>query len=172
MISYTICFLSTFLKHKQIFNKNYAGVFHAINKVLMQPGNKCLTQTFCGYLEANGFTILFKVLTDTGLCDKLDGLDEGTLFAPTDEAFSKLPPETVDCLTDENNSDALTDILLYHVTESELDSNTLTSDNPGTTFMIDSTGGDIVINDSSKVKDPFDVDIQNGEYPYLFLILT
>ena len=134
--------------------------------------------TFCDYLNTTddgNFTFLFEALNSTGLCDDLADLPEdpgATLFAPTDDAFSKLPPETVDCLTDENNSDALTDILLYHVTESQLDSNTLTSDNPGTTFMIDRTGGDIVINDSSKVKDPFDVDIQNGEYPYLFLILT
>ena len=128
--------------------------------------------TFCGYLnttEDGNFTTLFSVLNSTDLCGALEAGGPYTLFAPTDEAFSKLPPETVDCLTDENNSDALTDILLYHVTESELDSNTLTSDNPGTTLMIDSTSGDIVINDSSKVKDPFDVDIQNGEHPHLFL---
>ena len=140
--------------------------------VLMPPGNKCLTPTFCGYLdttEDGNFTTLFGALNSTGLCDALDGLDQGTLFAPTDEAFDKLPENILECLG--NKTDALTDILLYHVAE-----NVLTSDLPpslplktllkGETLSVNSTSGNILINDNSKVESPFDVDIVNGEHLY------
>ena len=140
------------------------------------------TDTFCDYLQGDGnFTFLFEALNSTGLCDALDNLDKGTLFAPTNEAFDALnasQPEVVECLSNETNADALTDILLFHVTKSELDSKTLTSVDPGTTFetlldgetiSVNSTDGKLIINDNSTVEEPFDVDIVNGEHSYLFL---
>jgi uncharacterized surface protein with fasciclin (FAS1) repeats len=67
-------------------------------------------------LEERGrYTTLLSLLDLTGLTPALEGRDVRTLFAPTDEAFAKLPPETVDFLI--NNPDVLTEVLLYHVVD-------------------------------------------------------
>ncbi len=60
---------------------------------------------------ADNFTILVKALRDTGLDKALSGTETFTLFAPTDEAFQKLPAGTLDGLT----ADELVGILRYHV---------------------------------------------------------
>lgn len=49
-----------------------------------------------------------------------------TVFAPTDAAFAKLPPGTVDNLVKPDNADKLRDILKYHVTTSVYTADKLT----------------------------------------------
>jgi uncharacterized surface protein with fasciclin (FAS1) repeats len=51
----------------------------------------------------------------SGLVDTLKGAGPFTLFAPTDEAFAKLPAGTVEDLLKPENLETLTNILLYHV---------------------------------------------------------
>ena len=50
-----------------------------------------------------------------GLVDTLNGPGPFTVFAPTDDAFNKLPAGTVDTLTQPENKAQLTKILTYHV---------------------------------------------------------
>jgi len=50
-----------------------------------------------------------------GLVDTLEGPGPFTVFAPTDDAFAKLPPGTVDNLVKPENHDTLVKILTYHV---------------------------------------------------------
>src|ERR1700761_9435177 len=50
-----------------------------------------------------------------GLVDTLNGPGPFTVFAPTDDAFAKLPPGTVDNLVKPENKDMLTKVLTYHV---------------------------------------------------------
>ncbi|HBF61288.1 MAG TPA: Nex18 symbiotically induced protein, partial [Methyloceanibacter sp.] len=50
-----------------------------------------------------------------GLVDTLKGDGPFTVFAPTDEAFAKLPAGTVDDLLKPENKDKLVAILTYHV---------------------------------------------------------
>jgi uncharacterized surface protein with fasciclin (FAS1) repeats len=50
-----------------------------------------------------------------GLVDTLQGAGPFTVFAPTNEAFDKLPPGTVDTLVKPENKDALVKVLTYHV---------------------------------------------------------
>ncbi len=59
------------------------------------------------------FTTLVTALVATGLVDTLKGEGPFTVFAPTDEAFAKLPEGTLDDLL--ANTEALSDVLLYHV---------------------------------------------------------
>ena len=61
------------------------------------------------------FKTLAAALTAAGLVDTLKGEGPFTVFAPTDEAFAKLPAGTVDTLLKPDNKDQLTDILTYHV---------------------------------------------------------
>ena len=57
-----------------------------------------------------------------GLVDTLNGPGPFTVFAPTDEAFAKLPAGTVDTLVKPENKATLTKILTYHVVPGRLDS--------------------------------------------------
>lgn len=61
------------------------------------------------------FTTLVKALQQAGLVDTLNGDGAFTVFAPTDDAFKKLPEGTLDNLLKPENKDMLKDILLYHV---------------------------------------------------------
>ena len=50
-----------------------------------------------------------------GLVDTLSGAGPFTVFAPTNEAFAKLPPGTVESLLKPENKDKLQAVLTYHV---------------------------------------------------------
>jgi uncharacterized surface protein with fasciclin (FAS1) repeats len=60
-------------------------------------------------------TTLVAAVKAAGLVDTLKGPGPFTVFAPTNEAFAKLPAGTVDTLVKPENKDALTKILTYHV---------------------------------------------------------
>lgn len=64
-------------------------------------------------VEAGSFTTLAQALTAAGLVDTLKGPGPYTVFAPTDEAFAKLPPGTLDALLADKAK--LTKVLTYHV---------------------------------------------------------
>jgi len=64
-------------------------------------------------VEAGNFKTLVKAVQEAGLADKLSGEGPFTVFAPTDEAFSKLPEGTIESLL--QDKDKLTEILTYHV---------------------------------------------------------
>ncbi len=62
---------------------------------------------------AGSFTTLAKAIEAAGLTETLKGEGPFTVFAPTDEAFAKLPKGTVDALLKDKAK--LTAILTYHV---------------------------------------------------------
>ena len=61
------------------------------------------------------FTTLVTAVTAAGLVDTLKGAGPFTVFAPTDEAFAKLPAGTVENLLKPENLETLKNVLLYHV---------------------------------------------------------
>jgi uncharacterized surface protein with fasciclin (FAS1) repeats len=60
-------------------------------------------------------TTLVTAIKAAGLVDALKGPGPFTVFAPTNQAFAKLPPGTVENLLKPENRDQLKTILLYHV---------------------------------------------------------
>lgn len=62
---------------------------------------------------AGSFNTLVKAIQAAGLVDTLKGTGPFTVFAPTDEAFAKLPAGTLDGLL--KDKAALTKVLTYHV---------------------------------------------------------
>lgn len=60
-----------------------------------------------------------------GLVDTLEGPGPFTVFAPTDDAFAKLPAGTVDNLVKPENKDTLVKILTYHVVPGKITSKEL-----------------------------------------------
>ncbi len=77
-----------------------------------EPAKKDIVDTAIG---AGSFKTLAAALTAAGLIDTLKGPGPFTVFAPTDEAFKKLPAGTVEDLLKPENKKKLTDILTYHV---------------------------------------------------------
>jgi len=66
-------------------------------------------------VSAGQFETLVAAVKAAGLVDTLKGEGPYTVFAPTDEAFAKLPAGTVDDLLKPENKDKLVAILTYHV---------------------------------------------------------
>ena len=66
-------------------------------------------------VAAGQFKTLAAALTAAGLVDTLKGPGPFTVFAPTDAAFAKLPPGTLDTLLKPESKAKLTAILTYHV---------------------------------------------------------
>jgi transforming growth factor-beta-induced protein len=66
-------------------------------------------------VAAGSFKTLATALTAAGLVDTLKGTGPFTVFAPTDEAFAKLPAGTVESLLKPENKEQLVKILTYHV---------------------------------------------------------
>jgi uncharacterized surface protein with fasciclin (FAS1) repeats len=71
-------------------------------------------------VAAGTFTTLATALQAADLADTLKGKGPFTVFAPTDEAFSKLPAGTVESLLKPENKEKLKAILLYHVVSGDV----------------------------------------------------
>lgn len=74
------------------------------------------TQDIVGVASSAGsFNTLVAAVKAAGLVDTLKGPGPFTVFAPTDEAFAKLPAGTVESLLKPENKQKLADILTFHV---------------------------------------------------------
>jgi len=71
------------------------GVIHVIDNVIL--GGDVVDVA----VGAGAFTTLVKIVSDLGLVETLKGIDAVTIFAPSDEAFAKLPEGTLESLTTE-----------------------------------------------------------------------
>ncbi len=66
-------------------------------------------------VQANNVTTLVAAVKAADLVETLSGAGPFTVFAPTNEAFKKLPEGTVETLIEPENKEKLTSILTYHV---------------------------------------------------------
>ncbi len=87
------------------------GVIHVIDTVIL-PASESIVGTA---KNAGTFETLLAAAGAAGLADVLDGQGPFTVFAPTDEAFAKLPAGTVESLLKPENKDLLVAILKFHV---------------------------------------------------------
>lgn len=87
------------------------GTIHVIDRVIM-PSTKDIVETA---MEAGSFGTLVAAVKAAGLVEALKAKGPITVFAPTDEAFAKLPAGTVESLLEPENKQKLADILKYHV---------------------------------------------------------
>ena len=116
-------------------------------------------------VAAGQFTTLAAALQAAGLVDTLKGPGPFTVFAPTDEAFAKLPAGTVETLLKPENKDKLKAVLTYHVVagkamSSDLkDGQSVTTVN-GKTATVKIDGGKVMVGDATVVKP--DVAASNG----------
>ncbi|HEY9675858.1 MAG TPA: fasciclin domain-containing protein [Waterburya sp.] len=115
-------------------------------------------------VKAGSFNTLVAAVKAAGLVDTLKGAGPFTVFAPTDEAFAKLPDGTVDALL--KDIPKLKRILTYHVVSGKVKaadfSLTLRSATTveGSDVKIDVSNGSVKVNDAT-VSTP-DVGADNG----------
>lgn len=87
------------------------GVIHVIDQVIL-PVEQTLPEVAA---NAKSFGTLLAAVTAADLAETLSSPGPFTVFAPTDEAFSKLPEGTVETLLKPENKSQLIDVLTYHV---------------------------------------------------------
>jgi uncharacterized surface protein with fasciclin (FAS1) repeats len=116
-------------------------------------------------VENGSFTTLVAAVKAAGLVDTLKGDGPFTVFAPTDEAFAKLPEGTVEMLLMPENKDKLVAVLTYHVVSGKVmaadvvkidSANTL----QGGMLAVSTSGDTVMINDAKVVA--ADVKASNG----------
>ena len=96
----------------------------AFGATLARAGKQDIVDT----AVANGqFKTLATALNAAGLVNTLKGPGPFTVFAPTDDAFAKLPPGTLDDLLKPENKGKLTAILTYHVVPGAVTSRQVTN---------------------------------------------
>ncbi len=116
--------------------------------------------------NASNVTTLVAAVKAAGLVDVLKGAGPFTVFAPTNDAFAKLPAGTVDNLLKAENKDQLVDILTYHVVSGrylakDLKDGMTLKTVQGQTLTIGNKNGQITVNGSAMVQTK-DVVSKNG----------
>lgn len=123
-------------------------------------------------VAAGNFTTLVSAVKAAGLVDTLKGAGPFTVFAPTDEAFAKLPAGTLDALL--KDPAKLKEILLYHVVSGKVMAadvvkmkNAQTAE--GSSVTIHAMGGKVMVDKAEIVKT--DIACDNGVIHVLDAVL-
>ncbi len=113
---------------------------------------------------ADNFKALVAAVKAAGLVETLQGKGPFTVFAPTDEAFAKLPAGTLESLLKPENKEKLKGILLYHVVPAQVmaaDVKTMRAKTAGgKELSIKVEGGSVMVDNAKVVKT--DVTASNG----------
>lgn len=89
------------------------GIIHVIDNVILPAGDNIPATA----VKSGKFKTLVAAAKAAGLVEALSGKGPFTVFAPTDEAFAKLPKGTVEALLKPENKAKLASILKYHVVQ-------------------------------------------------------
>ncbi|EFO34433.1 transforming growth factor-beta-induced protein ig-h3 [Roseibium sp. TrichSKD4] len=146
----------------QILKKFVAVLLLVLPFSAAQASQKDIVDTAVG---AASFKTLVAAAQAAGLVDTLKGDGPFTVFAPTDEAFAKLPDGTVEDLLKPENKDQLVRILTYHVVPGKVMSSDIAGKTAevatveGSNISVDATDG-VKINNATVVS--ADVEASNG----------
>ncbi len=137
------------------------GIIHVIDSVILPSADNIATTAD----KAGTFKTLLAAAKAAGLATALSGEAELTVFAPTDEAFAKLPAGTVESLLKPENKAKLAGILKYHVVTGRVYSEDavqakVATTLQGSTIAITLQDGKARVNDANLVAT--DIDASNG----------
>jgi uncharacterized surface protein with fasciclin (FAS1) repeats len=117
-------------------------------------------------VSAGQFETLVAAVKAAGLVDTLKGDGPFTVFAPTDEAFAKLPAGTVENLLKPENKDQLVAILTYHVVPGKVMSADIANKQmmagtvQGSDLSIDALNGGVSVDNAKVIQ--ADIETSNG----------
>jgi uncharacterized surface protein with fasciclin (FAS1) repeats len=129
------------------------------------PTTQTQDKTLLALAESSpNFSTLIAALKAAGLTEALQGQDNLTVFAPTNEAFAKLPQDAVRDLLKPENKEILLKLLTYHVVSgrvlsTELSSGEVQSLEGGAISVTVSPNG-VMVNDANVVQ--ADIKASNG----------
>ena len=113
------------------------------------------------------FSTLVAAVKAAGLVDTLKSEGPFTVFAPTNDAFAKLPEGTIDTLLKPENKDQLVKILTYHVVPGRVPASQVVTLNgqdvktvEGSTARVQVSGGKVMVGDANVIQT--DVEASNG----------
>ena len=114
-------------------------------------------------IAAGSFKTLVAAVTKAGLVDTLKGAGPYTVFAPTDEAFARVPKATLDALL--NDKEKLTAVLTYHVVPGKIPASAVVKQTSATTvngktLPIQVNAGKVIVGGANVVKT--DIAASNG----------
>lgn len=137
------------------------GVIHVIDQVILPAADDIPTTA----ANAGSFGTLLAAVRAAGLAEALAGTGPFTVFAPTDDAFGKLPTGTVETLLKPENKGKLAEILKYHVLPGRIYSSDAIAAGEaetlqGGTVTISTSGSVARVNDARLVAT--DIDASNG----------
>lgn len=94
----------------------FLGMFIVLQTPMVEAGcGTCDKTVVQNATNTASFSTLVAAVKTAGLTETLSGPGPFTVFAPTNEAFSKLPPGTLDELLKPENKAKLVSVLTYHV---------------------------------------------------------
>jgi len=137
------------------------GVIHVIDSVML-PADKDIVDTA---VAAGSFNSLVAAIQAAGLVETLKGEGPFTVFAPSDDAISKLPEGTVENLLKPENKDQLAAVLTYHVVAGKVMAADVVKLKTAKTVLgndvaINVADGKVMINDANVVAT--DIETSNG----------
>jgi uncharacterized surface protein with fasciclin (FAS1) repeats len=146
----------------------FAALFFAVGVAMMslttttQAQDKDIVDTA---VAAGSFKTLAAALTQAGLIDTLKSAGPFTVFAPTDEAFAKVPKAQLEALL--KNKEALVKVLTYHVVKGKVPASEVVKLNgkavgtvQGSAVKVKVNGGKVMVNNANVVKT--DIMTSNG----------
>ena len=157
-------------KSAMMHNDKMMGVM--VGGALMTPERDIVDNA----VLANNVTTLVAAVKAAGLVDTLKGTGPFTVFAPTNDAFAKLPAGTVDNLLKPENKASLVNILTYHVVAGQYtmaqltDGMVLTTVEGKTLKITRDASGKVWINGSAMIQTP-DVISRNGVTHVIDMVL-
>ena len=137
----------------------------ALVSALAFPGRASDKDIVDTAVAAGSFKTLAAALKAAGLVETLKGDGPFTVFAPTDEAFAKLPAGTVENLLKPENRDKLRAVLTYHVVAGKVTAAQVTKLKTaktvqGSDVKIAASGGKVMVDNANVVKT--DISASNG----------
>lgn len=147
------------------FNIGLMAAMLAVSTVAVAAPKNASKDIVDTAVAAGSFQTLAKALQAADLVNTLKGAGPFTVFAPTDEAFAKLPAGTLEDLLKPENKDKLRAILTYHVVAGKMTSAKVAALSSAKTVngqevKITATGGSVMINNARVVK--ADIAASNG----------
>ena len=126
--------------------------------------------------NAGSFDTLVAAVEAAGLVETLKGEGPFTVFAPTDEAFARLPEGTVESLLQPENREQLVALLTYHVVPGKVMSSDIAGQEravetvQGSPMSIDATDGAVRVDDASVTQ--ADIETDNGVIHVIDAVIT
>ena len=150
------------MRTKKLVVMLVALIFSASLAMAMSHAKKDIVETA---VEAGSFNTLTAALTAANMVSTLKGEGPFTVFAPTDEAFDKLPPGTLENLLKPENKSQLQAILTYHVVPGMMMASDVSKIQEAKTvnggdLMVKEDMGKVMINDAQVIK--ADIECSNG----------